>query len=64
MISLRPAFQPYNPLMCSASSTLESVVAKLVKNGLHRLYVCDNDLRPVGVITLTDILRRVCLSRA
>ncbi|KAL6770139.1 hypothetical protein ACKKBG_A33755 [Auxenochlorella protothecoides x Auxenochlorella symbiontica] len=49
---------------CSASSTLESVVAKLVKNGLHRLYVCDNDLRPVGVITLTDILRRVCLSRA
>ncbi len=28
-------------------------------NRLHRLYVVDAELRPVGIVTLTDILRTV-----
>ena len=32
---------------------------KLARNRLHRLYVVDADLKPRGVITLTDVLRKL-----
>ena len=35
------------------------VLEKLVANRLHRLYVVDAELRPIGIVTLTDILRVV-----
>ncbi len=35
------------------------VLEKLVVNRLHRLYVVDGELRPIGIVTLTDILRTV-----
>ena len=39
--------------------TLREVLALLVERRLHRVYVVDAALRPIGVITLTDILRRL-----
>ncbi len=44
---------------CGPGATLREVLALLVERRLHRLYVVDAALRPVGVITLTDILRRL-----
>jgi predicted transcriptional regulator len=32
---------------------------RLVVNHLHRLYVVDEETRPVGIVTLTDILRTI-----
>lgn len=39
--------------------TLSAVLARLVARRLHRLYVVDADRKPVGVVTLTDVLRAV-----
>jgi len=36
------------------------VLQLLVKHRLHRLYVVDQDTAPIGLITLTDVLRRLC----
>ena len=35
------------------------ILDKLVENHLHRLYIVDEATKPVGVVTLTDILRVV-----
>ena len=35
------------------------ILGKLVSNRLHRLYVVDEMTRPIGIVTLTDILRTV-----
>ena len=35
------------------------ILDKLVENHLHRLYIVDGANKPVGVVTLTDILRVV-----
>ena len=35
------------------------ILQKLVQNHLHRLYIVDEATKPVGVVTLTDILRVV-----
>jgi len=39
--------------------TLQSVVETIVEHKLHRVYLTDNDNMPLGIITLTDIIRMV-----
>jgi len=46
-------------ITCSPDSSLAEVLDKLVHNRLHRVYICDENVAPVGVITLTDILRKL-----
>jgi 5'-AMP-activated protein kinase regulatory gamma subunit len=46
-------------ITCSPDSTLTEVLDKLVHNRLHRVYICDENVAPVGVVTLTDILRKL-----
>ena len=46
-------------VVCSPSDTFEQVLEKLVHNHLHRLYVVSTDERPIGIITLTDVLRKI-----
>ncbi|GAB4817789.1 hypothetical protein N2152v2_004835 [Parachlorella kessleri] len=41
---------------CSMQSTLGEVLARVVELHLHRLFVVDEENRPVNVITLTDLL--------
>jgi CBS domain containing-hemolysin-like protein len=38
-------------------STLREVLALLVEHRLHRLHVTDERQRPVGIVTITDLLR-------
>jgi len=52
---------PKKTITVPASATLYEVLETLVKNKLHRVYVLGNDHQAVGVITLTDILKLVCL---
>ena len=46
-------------ITCAPESSLAEVLDKLVHNRLHRVYICDENLAPCGVITLTDILRKL-----
>jgi len=41
------------------TTTLLEVLEKMVKNRIHRIYVIDPANKPVGVITCSDILRKV-----
>lgn len=40
-------------------STLSDAIAALVRHRLHRVYVVDDEERPVGVVTATDALRKL-----
>lgn len=48
-----PSIQIHN------TGTLDVVIKKLVATKIHRLYVTHDQGKPVGVVTLTDILRAV-----
>lgn len=52
-----PQVTKNNLLKCSPESILADIVVLMVEQGKHRVYVCDEDGSPVGVITPTDILR-------
>lgn len=42
---------------CKKSSTLESVLSKLANNNVHRLWMVDDQNCPIGVVTLTDVMK-------
>jgi CBS domain-containing protein len=47
-----------DPITCTESSSLLEVLLQLTANGVHRVYVVHPiSQKPVGVITLTDIIR-------
>jgi len=45
-------------ITCAPDTTLAEILDKIVHNRLHRVYVCDEEMVPCGVLTLTDILRQ------
>jgi len=54
-MDLRPRFV----VSAKMNDTLEQVIQKLVEHKIHRLYVIDDDHKPVGVISLKDILMEI-----
>jgi len=52
------------PITCKLEDTLEYVVLKLASTGVHRLWVVDsaNQLRYLGVASLTDVLKAIAQS--
>jgi hypothetical protein len=44
---------------CGPGTRFGEALALLVRHRLHRVYVCDDSTAPVGVITLTDVLRKL-----
>jgi len=49
--SLRP------PLTCLPTTTLETAIFRLATYRVHRLWIVDEQGRPVGVLSLTDIMK-------
>lgn len=47
------------PITCLASDTLHSVVQKMVKNHLHRIFLVDERRRVVDVISIADVVSAV-----
>jgi CBS domain-containing protein len=45
------------PIICTGDTPIETVLLKLHSHGLHRLWIVDEMARPLGVITLTDVMR-------
>ncbi len=54
-----PPPPPPPVLLCDAETPFRDVVARLAASGVHRVYICDAQRRPTGVITLTDVLKAV-----
>lgn len=46
-------------ITCTQNSKLSEVIQLLKSERIHRIFICDNLNRPVGVMTLTDIIRDV-----
>jgi len=45
------------PVCCSADAVFSDVLDDLMKNLVHRMFVVDDDMKPIGVLSLTDIMR-------
>jgi len=45
------------PLTVTEESTFSEVLGKMSHNKVHRLYVVDNKNHPIGVVTMTDVMR-------
>jgi len=45
------------PIVCRRSDTVETLLLKMACYGVHRIYVIDEYFVPIGVITLTDIMK-------
>jgi len=44
------------PIVCSKDDTLLSVLDKVVNFSIHRVWIVDEEKKPIGVVSLTDIL--------
>jgi CBS domain-containing protein len=47
------------PVTVMASDTLGSVIELMTSSGVHRVYIIDAARRPIGSVTVTDIIRMV-----
>jgi CBS domain-containing protein len=45
------------PVICLPDDTVESIMFKMTTFKVHRIFVVDKDMKPIGVITLTDIMK-------
>jgi CBS domain-containing protein len=45
------------PVTCLASETVRDVLERMVSRRVHHVYVCDDERRPVAMVTPNDILR-------
>jgi len=44
------------PVSCRSYTTVEEVIRLMLTNKVHRVYEVDGHFRPIGVVTLTDVL--------
>jgi len=45
------------PVCCRLQATVEDVILKLSVHRVHRIYVVNDSRKPVGIVTLTDIMQ-------
>jgi len=43
------------PVVCQATDTLKSVVDLIINERVHRVWVVDENMKPIGVVSMTDI---------
>jgi len=48
--------RPKRVQSCKASDTLEHAINLLADHSIHRVYVVDDAKKPIGVVTLKDVL--------
>jgi CBS domain-containing protein len=48
---------PRPPITVRPSDTLSTVIGLIVTSRVHRVYIVDERNRPIGIVTLTDLLR-------
>ena len=45
------------PIFVGIESTLEEVIKEMLDGRVHRVWICSDDKKPIGVVTMTDIVR-------
>lgn len=50
---------PRGTVTVTPQDTLRTVITKLIEDKIHRVYVIDQDRRPLGVISLRDVLLQI-----
>ncbi len=60
-ILLQDLPRPESPIYSLPNDTLENVLRKVIEHKVHRVFIVNNDTerKPIGVITMKDILREV-----
>jgi len=48
--------RPYSVQVCSTDDTLGDIIKRLVDQKIHRIYITDSDQKPIGLLSLKDIL--------
>lgn len=48
---------PKAPITCSGDMKLADAVVLLAKEKIHRLYIVDQSMHPIGVVTMSDIVQ-------
>jgi len=43
-------------IICRINDTLATVIKKLVENKIHRVWIVNDGLKPIGVVSLTDVI--------
>lgn len=57
-------FNPKKPILsCTKKSTLGEVVSTLASFRRHRLFIVDEEGKPIGVISLGDVLTTILQSK-
>jgi len=56
---LRDRFPSKEPVTIKRGSSLGDAIARLVENKIHRVYVVDDNNKPVNVISLTSVMKAV-----
>jgi len=51
--------RPHEVVVLTEDDTVGTAIDKLVNNHVHRLFIVDQDQRPVGVVSLRDILLEI-----
>jgi CBS domain-containing protein len=52
------------PVTCLASETVRDVLERMVSRRVHHVYVCDDERKPVAMVTPNDVLRVLRMSRS
>jgi CBS-domain-containing membrane protein len=50
------------PITTTLDTTLENVLLQFVAAKVHRMYIVDDDGKPVGEVSISDIVRQLGLS--
>jgi len=45
------------PVVCKMSDSVETLLLKMMVHRVHRIYMVDDALLPIGIITMTDIMQ-------
>jgi len=51
--------RPNNPIFVKGNDTIETAIKLIHQNKIHRIYIVDDNLVPVGIIGLKDILQQI-----
>jgi len=56
------SIRPRRVIFARETDTLETIIKQLADHRIHRIFICDKDHKPVGVVSLKDLLYEIITS--
>jgi CBS-domain-containing membrane protein len=54
----------YPSITCKADATLADVLSRLASSRIHRIYIVNENSKPIRVVTLSDLLAAMVVPNA